>query len=159
MILYHGSNQKITNIDLQKSKPGKDFGRAFYLSAEESQAFEMAKFKKETFGGDLIINKFHFDESNINNPELKYKHFEAYTEEWARFILANRQNTNDNKVHDKDIIFGPIANDRIGRQIFNFTSGYIDFETFLNRIQYPEGITYQWAFCTPAAIRLLTPID
>lgn len=159
MILYHGSNQKITKINLQKSKPGKDFGRAFYLSAEETQALEMAKFKKETYGGNLIINKFYFDESNINNPDLKYKQFDSYTEEWARFILTNRQNTNETQAHNIDIIFGPIANDRIGRQIFNFTSGYIDFETFIKRIQYPEGITYQWAFCTPAAIRLLTPLE
>jgi len=31
MILYHGSNIAIDTIDLQRSKPYKDFGRAFYL--------------------------------------------------------------------------------------------------------------------------------
>lgn len=30
MILYHGSNQLITRIDLSKSKDFKDFGRGFY---------------------------------------------------------------------------------------------------------------------------------
>ena len=32
MILYHGSTVDIECIDLAKSKPNKDFGRAFYFS-------------------------------------------------------------------------------------------------------------------------------
>ena len=32
MKLYHGSYIKIDEIDLSKSKPYKDFGRAFYLT-------------------------------------------------------------------------------------------------------------------------------
>ena len=42
MILYHGSNMAIRQIDLNKSKPNKDFGRGFYLSENETQAIEMA---------------------------------------------------------------------------------------------------------------------
>ena len=33
MILFHGSNMIIETPDLSKSKPFKDFGRGFYLSA------------------------------------------------------------------------------------------------------------------------------
>jgi hypothetical protein len=42
MILYHGSNVAIERIDLSKSRPFKDFGRAFYLSPDEQQAWERA---------------------------------------------------------------------------------------------------------------------
>ena len=45
MILYHGSNTTIDKIDLKKSKPNKDFGKGFYLSEDEEQAIEMAKYK------------------------------------------------------------------------------------------------------------------
>lgn len=159
MILYHGSNQRVTEIDLLKSKLGKDFGRAFYLSSDEEQAIEMARFKADTFGGEIVVNKFLFDESILNKSEINYYQFESYTEEWAHFILSNRNNTEEKPVHDYDIVYGPIANDRIGRQIFNLTSGYIDFQTFVKRIQYPEGITFQWAFCTPLAIKLLKYIE
>lgn len=34
MILYHGSNMVIDVPDLSKSKPYKDFGKGFYLSAD-----------------------------------------------------------------------------------------------------------------------------
>ena len=47
MILFHGSNIEIDEIDLSKSKPGKDFGKGFYLSDTEDQAIEMARFKAE----------------------------------------------------------------------------------------------------------------
>lgn len=156
MILYHGSNQRVQQIELSKSRPAKDFGRAFYLSSEYDQAVEMAKFKSETFGGDIIINEFELDESALSMPDLKLLRFDAYSEEWARFVLANREARYN--IHDFDIVFGPIANDKVGRQIFNFQAGYIDFDMFLKRIQYPEGITFQWAFCTEQALRTLRSI-
>lgn len=35
MILYHGSNMDIREIDLSMSKVDKDFGCGFYLSADK----------------------------------------------------------------------------------------------------------------------------
>lgn len=114
MILYHGSNQRVQQIELSKSRPAKDFGRAFYLSSEYDQAVEMAKFKSETFGGDIIINEIELDESALTMPDLKLLRFDAYSEEWARFVLANREARYN--IHDFDIVFGPIANDKVGRR-------------------------------------------
>lgn len=34
MILYHGTNVEFDVIDLAKSKPNKDFGQGFYLTAD-----------------------------------------------------------------------------------------------------------------------------
>ena len=42
MILYHGSNTDIINIDLTKCKSYKDFGKGFYLTDIKEQAFKMA---------------------------------------------------------------------------------------------------------------------
>ena len=41
MKLYHGSNMDISVPDLSKSKPYKDFGQGFYLSADKNQATEI----------------------------------------------------------------------------------------------------------------------
>ena len=40
--LFHGSNMKIEEPDLKHSKPYKDFGVGFYLSADKQQAWDMA---------------------------------------------------------------------------------------------------------------------
>ena len=156
MILYHGSTIDIDVIDLAKSRPNKDFGQAFYLSADKQQALEMAQFKADIEDASPVLNSYQFDEQELSG--LHYKHFEGYTEEWAHFVYDHRQEPQGRTLHDYDIVYGPIANDRIGAQITRFKQGYITFDEFLRRIQFPEGITYQYAFCTPLAISKLTKI-
>ena len=149
-MLYHGSTVDITRIDLAKSKPNKDFGRAFYLSANYEQAMEMAQFKAEFEELPPFVNVYSFDETLLKN--LRFKRFETYTEEWAHFVYDHRTDPQGRTLHDFDVVYGPIANDTIGAQITRFKQGYISFEEFLKRIQYPKGITFQYAFCTQRAI-------
>lgn len=155
MMLYHGSNVAIDVIDLSKSRPGKDFGKGFYLSADENQAIEMAESKVAFLGGEPVVTSFEFDESAISSKILKVKVFESYTEEWAHFVYENRENFTDNPIHEYDIIYGPIANDRVGAQIRNFKNGNIDLDELMSRIKYLKGITFQYFFGTEAAIKTL----
>lgn len=67
MKLYHGSNVEIQAIDLSKSRPFKDFGKAFYLSADKNQAFEMGQSKSALFGGNPVISIFEFNESIMSS--------------------------------------------------------------------------------------------
>ena len=150
MILYHGSTVDIKCIDLSMSKPNKDFGRAFYLSDDRQQALEMAQYRAEFEDTTPVVNVYEFDENLFQ--EFRYKRFEAYTEEWAHFIYDHRTEPNGRTLHDYDIVYGPIANDRVGAQIARYNQGYISFDEFLHRIQYILGITYQYAFCTQRAI-------
>lgn len=150
MILYHGSVVDISKIDLAKSKPNKDFGKAFYLSDDKQQAMEMAQFRAEFEDVDPVVNVYEFDEEVLG--QFQIKRFENYSEEWAHFVYDNRTEPNGSTLHDYDIVYGPIANDRIGAQITRYKQGYISFEEFLKRIKYIKGITFQWAFCTQKAI-------
>lgn len=43
MLLYHGSNTDIKEIDLAMCRPYKDFGQGFYLTVMKEQAEKMAK--------------------------------------------------------------------------------------------------------------------
>ena len=155
MTLYHGSNVERDVIDLSKSRPGKDFGKGFYLSEDKSQATEMAESKVAFLGGEPVVTSFEFDEKNLSSNLLKIKIFEAYTEEWARFVYDNRENFSDVPIHDFDIVYGPIANDRVGAQIRNFKNGSIDIDELLRRIKFLKGITFQYYFGTEAAIKTL----
>lgn len=156
MKLYHGSNILIDKIDLSKSKPNKDFGRGFYLSDNEEQALEMAKFKTLTLGGEPLISIFEFDENIITNNTLKVKVFQDYSEDWADFVFANREGLDN--VEEYDIVYGPIANDTVGLQIRKLKSGNIDKAEFLNRLKYMKGITFQYYFGTENAIKTLKKI-
>ena len=125
MLLHHGSNIMIEEIDLAKSRPNKDFGKAFYLSADEEQAREMAKFKVLTGGGDVCVSVFEFDEQDLDM--LKIKRFENYTEEWAEFVYNNRDEKQDFQ-HDFDLVYGPIANDTIFDTLGIISSGFLTSE-------------------------------
>lgn len=152
MKLYHGSNVAIETIDLSCSKPNKDFGRAFYLSSDLSQAQEMAKVKCIQFGGMPCVTTFEVDEAQMQ--QLAYKVFECYNHEWARFVYNNRDEQQD-FTHQYDIVYGPIADDYVGLQMRRFRFSKQTFDQFLEEIKYPKGITFQYAFCTPEAIKLL----
>lgn len=155
MILYHGSNMIIGHIDLNKSKPNKDFGKGFYLSESEPQAMEMATFKSLLLGGEPVITKFEFDDAVMHDSALRIKVFDNYSEEWADFVFANREG---NDTEQYDIVYGPIANDKIGLQIRKLKDGSIDKAEFLNRLKYMKGITFQYFFRTETAVKYLTKL-
>ena len=155
MILYHGSNILIDKINLEMSKPNKDFGKGFYLSENESQAMEMANFKSALLGGEPIVTKFEFNDLTMRNHDLRIKVFTGYSEEWADFVFANREG---DTVEQYDIVYGPIANDKVGLQIRKLKDGSIDRAEFLNRLKYMKGITYQYYFGTEKSIKFLAKL-
>lgn len=49
MILYHGTNDDILSIDLQKGLRFKDFGKGFYLTPDKTTAIRMAQKKARLY--------------------------------------------------------------------------------------------------------------
>lgn len=158
MKLYHGSTEDITKIDLSKSKPNKDFGRGFYLSAEKEQAEKLAEYKAFQFGGEPTLNVFEFDERKLSDSSLKVLKFDSYSKEWADFVFANRNSKTGESIHNYDIVVGPIANDRVGVQVRRYMEHEISLETFLENLKYMKGVTFQYFFGTETAINLLRKI-
>lgn len=160
MTLYHGSNVEIAEINLSQCNPYKDFGQAFYLTIEKDQAMDVALARVDIFGGEPVINTYCFDEGLLTDGTLSFKTFDGYTEEWADFIYNHRDETNvPPYMHFFDVVYGPIANDRVGLQIRNYRLGNIDKKEFLRRLKYMKGITFQYAFCTDRAIEKLQPYE
>ena len=68
MKLYHGTNIDFEKIDIAKSKPNKDFGRGFYLSADYKQAQNMANIKFEQMEtGKPLVQEYSIDEQEMQN--------------------------------------------------------------------------------------------
>lgn len=156
MILYHGSNVKIEVPNLLKSKPYKDFGQGFYLSADKSQALRMAEQKTlQLLVGEPIVSEFEFDEALLQSNELKVKIFEGYSVEWANFILHNRDINKQHPIHDYDIVYGPIADDGVTFQLRRYQAGTISIEELVKELKYAKGITFQYFFGTSLALEKL----
>lgn len=152
MKLYHGSNILIDKIELAKSKPNKDFGKGFYLSDTYPQAMEMAKFKSLQLGGEPAVSSFEFDKDGMWAADLNIKVFTDYSEEWIDFIIKNR---NGKINHNFDFVYGPIANDKVGRQLRLFNDGDITRQQLMERLKYFKGISFQYFFGTEMALKFL----
>ncbi|MDO5524605.1 MAG: DUF3990 domain-containing protein [Prevotella sp.] len=159
MKLYHGSYVDITEIDFSMSFPNKDFGKGFYLSDNYEQAFQIAKFKSEALDVQPVVNVYEFDEEVMTHPELlSIKVFKEYSKDWADFVLRNRTSSYGESIHDFDIVYGPIANDRVGLQIRKFIEHDITLERFIENLKYMKGITFQYFFGTKKSLDYLHKI-
>lgn len=154
--LYHGSNQKIEVPDLVHSKPFKDFGRGFYLSSNKQQAWDMA-FQKvsQTKEGKAEVTEFLFDETAMTAGELKVLNYPDYSEEWALFVLNNRDKNAQHPTHDYDIVYGPIADDGVTFQLRRYEGGVISLPKLVEELKYAKGITFQYFFGTERALQQL----
>lgn len=154
MKLYHGTNIVFDKIDLWKSKPNKDFGQGFYLSPDYNQALNMANIKTEQLQeGEPTVMEFEVEVRDIRS--LHTLVFDDYSENWAEFILANRNNSAGTPVHNYDIVIGPIANDRVGVQLWKYENQLIDMPTLVRKLKYMKGITIQYFFGTETALSIL----
>lgn len=154
MILYHGTNTDFDRIDFRKCKPNKDFGRGFYLTDIKQQAIEMAV-RRTSFEekGSPVVQEYEFDESLLSSKDLKVKIFKGISNEWAEFIIVNRK-AKGKRVHDFDIVIGPIADDSVVFQINLFMLHFITIEELVKRLEYKK-LNSQYFFGTEKAIAKL----
>ncbi len=161
MILYHGSNLKINQIDLSKCRPYKDFGKGFYCTTIKKQAEFMADRVVKRQGGIKTINTFELDENIFNDKKINIKKFDKPSQEWAKFILNNRDrnykfsNSKECNIDCKyDLVIGPVADDDIIVLFRTFVNGLIDIDTLIRELTYKE-LTDQYSFHTEKAIKYL----
>ena len=157
MSLYHGTNCFVDKIDINKFRPYKDFGRGFYLTTIKEQAEKMAQRVSKIYGGKPVVNVFRYD--SVVDKEINVKIFDAPTEEWARFVINNRngeKSAGDNNLDNKyDIVIGPVANDDLALLFRQFSNGMIEIDTLIREMKYKK-LTDQYSFHTEKALRFLT---
>lgn len=158
MILYHGSNMAIEDIDLNRCRPYKDFGKGFYLTDIKEQAQRMAARTVRMYKGTATLTAFEFDIDEASASGLKIKVFEKPDNEWARFVMKNRDLNVAQPAHDFDIVIGPVADDTIARLLRMFTEHFIDEEQLLRELTFSK-VTSQYFFHTARAIQLLKKIQ
>ena len=166
MRLYHGSNTGINSINLAMCRPYKDFGIGFYLTDIREQAERMAVRVAKIYGGSPVLNVFDIQDDFRELPGIKIKDFgEQTTEEWARFVMNNRNHSFDNiedilcnQDNKYDIVIGPVADDNMALLFRQYENEIIDFQTLLKGMVYKKTSS-QYSFHTEKSIRLLRKVE
>ena len=154
MRLYHGTNKDFSEIDFKKCKPNKDFGRGFYLTDIKKQALEMAVRRCEfEQAGAPVVQEYEFDEETLKGNELRIKRFDKVCPEWAEFILKNRK-AKGHKMHDYDIVIGPVADDGVVFQLNLYQQHFITIDQLVKGLEFRK-LNNQYFFGTPKAISFL----
>lgn len=140
--LYHGSGEKVEFPEIRKEKYAKDFAWGFYCAKSYEQAYRWAKRKHD----NGVVNVYSYHE----NADLKIKKFDEMTDEWLDFIAECRMG----KIHDYDIVEGPMADDTIWNFVNDFLNGNISRAVFWEyaKFKYP---THQISFHTIRALACL----
>ncbi|MDR3337164.1 MAG: DUF3990 domain-containing protein [Treponema sp.] len=161
MIVYHGSNTEISAVDLEKCRPCKDFGRGFYTTILKDQAWRMALRTVRRYGGNPCVTAFTIDENIFTDSSFKVLVFENPCEEWARFILNNRnpqvtgiQGLESNRDSKYDIVKGPVANDDLNFIFNQYVTGLVPIEYLVEQMK-AKKLTNQISFHTAKAAGLL----
>lgn len=156
MILYHGTNVDFENIDLNKTKPYKDFGRGFYVTDIREQAVDLAKKRSDIWGGSPVVQEYVFDERVLESGELKVLRFDKPSREWADFIFKNRSRS-QNVVNPFDVVQGPIADDGVAYLLNLYEDGLRTLDELAKELEY-KHLNNQFCFLTEMALTYLRRI-
>ena len=82
--------------------------------------------------------------------------FESPTDEWVDFVMANR--TNKDFIHSYDIVYGPVANDRVYAAFALYEGGLLDKQTLIAELKVYKLVD-QFLFHTKEALRAIVFIE
>lgn len=154
MKLYHGCTSIIRQPQLLLPKRTLDYGSGFYTTTSEEQARRWAINKLQDGQACNYVNVYDIDESELKT--LKVLSFDGLSDEWIDFVMRNRQD--ETFVHDYDIVYGPVANDRVYVQFSLYEQGFISPATLLAELKVYKLVD-QMLFHTEKALKLLQFIE
>ena len=154
MILYHGSTEIVYKPEIRIPSRTLDYGSGFYTTTSFKQAEDWVKRKLNTNIQVGYVNVYEFDEDLIKN--LNALLFESPTEEWVNFVMNNRTNKDFN--HDFDVVYGPVANDKVYAAFALYEGGIIDKQTLISELK-AYKLVDQYLFHTDKALESVIFIE
>jgi len=154
---HHGTNVVIDAIDLSISRSRTDFGKGFYIGNNLGEARRWALSQSMATETPTVmryvLNNVVF---NLNDSSLNRLWFSDPTAEWLNFVRDNRRIIALNAIsneprHDYDVVYGPIANDKVVDVVDDYIDGRITSEEAIRRVKVIPSV-FQMSFHTPLAL-------
>lgn len=151
MKVYHGSLEIVSRPEMRKPNRTLDYGSGFYTTTSLQQAEDWVRRKtKESETAHGYVNVYELDEQEMGT--MKTLMFQQPTGEWVDFVMLNRRQRGF--VHDYDVVYGPVANDRVYAAFALYEGGIIDKQTLIAELK-TYKLVDQFLFHTERSLRLL----
>lgn len=155
MKLYHGSLEKVDKPEIREPNRTLDYGGGFYTTTSYEQAEGWVRRRMKEEEKEIgYVNLFEFDEQALS--QLDCLIFHAPTEEWVDFVMQNR--TRKGFTHDYDIVYGPVANDRVYAAFALYEGGLLNKQSLIAELK-TYKLVDQYLFHTEAALHSLRFIE
>lgn len=154
MILCHGSIEIVDNPEIRIPSRSLDYGYGFYTTTSFKQAEDWVKRKLNANSPIGYVNVYELDEDLVKS--LKTLLFESPTEDWLDFVMSNRTNKDFN--HDFDIVYGPVANDKVYAAFALYEGGIIDKQNLISELK-AYKLVDQYLFHTDKALKAIKFIE
>ena len=162
MVLYHGTNQIIRDIDLNKGRLRTDFGKGYYLGSNLGVAREWAK-SRAAFSGTPVVMRYTLDVAVFTDENVNPCKFDTPTVEWLNFVRDNRRRNSKGikspePRHNFGIVSGAIANDKVNFVVDDYIKELITAEEAIKKVRAIPSV-FQVSIHTPTALAFITEND
>ena len=181
MKVYHGSLGIVNQPEMRKPNRTLDYGSGFYTTTSLQQAEDWVRRKMNVFvkpndqsdariGSAMarkgrmkfkeyetahgFVNVYELDDQEMDT--MKTLLFQQPTEEWVDFVMLNRRQRGF--THDYDVVYGPVANDRVYAAFALYEGGLIDKQTLIAELK-TYKLVDQYLFHTERSLHLLKFIE
>ena len=154
MKLYHGSLEVVSEPRIITPNRTLDYGRGFYTTTSYEQAEQWVRRRRGTQHSVGYVNVYEL--ADILPEEIKQLRFDTPTEAWVDFVMRNR--TERGFEHSFDIVYGPVANDRVYAAFALYESNLLDKEGLIRELRTSELVD-QFLFHTEQSLQHLTFIE
>ena len=154
MKLYHGGLEVVSEPRIITPNRTLDYGRGFYTTTSYEQAEQWVRRRKGTQHSVGYVNVYEL--ADILPDDIKQLRFDSPTEEWVDFVMRNR--TEKGYEHSYDIVYGPVANDRVYAAFALYESNLLDKEGLIRELRAYELVD-QFLFHTEQSLQHLTFIE
>lgn len=154
MKLYHGNLEIVQEPRIIKPTRTLDYGTGFYTTTSYEQAEQWVRRRMTAQANVGYINVYEMD--NASMSEMNILWFDEPTEEWVDFVMSNR--TLRNFEHNHDLVYGPVANDRVYAAFALYESELLDKEGLIKELK-TYKLVDQMLFHTDKSLKYLKYIE
>jgi len=157
VILYHGGIQIVDQPIIINSGRTLDFGKGFYTTTNREQAENWIRIKTRRDNlKEGVLSIYNISDAYQTERGLQIKVFDGATDEWLKFILGNRLDKEFE--HSYDIVYGPVANDRVYACLNAFENKFMTFEAAILELR-TYKLADQISFHTDRGLKMIKYMD
>lgn len=131
MRVYHGSLEIVQAPRIIQPTRTLDYGAGFYTTTSYEQAEQWVRRRMSSQINKGYVNIYELDESAITGLDTLW--FDEPTEEWVDFVMSNRISKDFEHCHD--LVFGPVANDKVYAAFALYESELLDKEGLIRELK------------------------